>query len=161
LFAAYINDTVSISFQNGPAWKKNQLQILVEDDVLHTESVINIYSEKCFSKTDIYEFIEKKLDYPPTKTEILPNNKSYKFSPHHGKKELEAFWNKLKRSVYVESAVSTNWGGKKFIRKIELDGKIELVLVDTAHQYAMLVQTTRRNYHETETIAQILKEEYS
>jgi hypothetical protein len=62
---------------------------------------------------------------------------------------------------HVINAISTDWGGNSFIRKINKNGTIEIVLIDTERRYALLVQTTGRNYRETETIAKLLEKEYS
>ena len=56
---------------------------------------------------------------------------------------------------------STNWGGKNFIRKKHKNGVIEIVLIDSEKEYALWVQTTGRNYRETEVIAKKIEERYS
>ena len=157
LAAAYLYDSLAISFRNGPAWEKNELTLLV-DNVGKT--VLNVYSCDCLLNAKITSWIEKSRDIHLVETDILPCNKTAHYSDHHGKDKLEQFWKRLVNSPYVISARSTNWGGNKFIRKLEKDGMIEIVLVDTSLRYALQVKTTGRNFHETKCIAKILEEAY-
>ena len=80
---------------------------------------------------------------------------------HHGKKELQDLWDKLKRSPYIIEARSTNFGGNRFIKKVEKNGVLVIVLVDSERKYALWVQSTGTNLRETKAIAAILDERYS
>jgi hypothetical protein len=161
LASACIYETLSISFQNGNTWKKNTLVITSETKgKAERKEIPNIFSAECFSEQIILEAIAKKTDAEPIKTNILPDSKEYHFSPHHGERELFQFWSKLKNSPYVISAVSTNWGGREFVRKIDEKGTIELVLTKAERKYAMKIQTTGRNQYETKKIAEILERDY-
>jgi len=113
------------------------------------------YREWCFTYSDDKEYLL-------TKTTILPNNKKFHLSDHHGKKELSDFWDKIKKSLYIESARSTRFGsdGKIFIREIYDNGEIEIVLNNTNREYALLAQTTGKDILETTAIADILKLEF-
>lgn len=91
------------------------------------------------------------------KSSTVPN---VHIAQHHGKKELEEFSKKLMKSPYIIEIQSTDWGGKKFIRKINVDNSIEIVLYWTAREYALKVFTTGRNIKETEIISNILLEKY-
>lgn len=80
---------------------------------------------------------------------------------HHGKKELGEFSKKLINSPYITEIQSTDWGGKNFIRKINNDNSIEIVLYWTEKEYALKVFTTGRNEKETEIISNILQKKYN
>ena len=86
--------------------------------------------------------------------------KGVSFAGIYSQQELNALWNKLKKSPYVTDALSIEWGGKRFIRKTYSSGAIEIVDNSTDEGYALLVQTTGRNMRETDAIAEILKERY-
>ena len=163
LAAAYLYDGICISLQNGDAWQKNKLQIIIgENNAAQVcETVLNVYSSNCFLDEEIINRIEQANDVHPVETAIPPNEKHAHFSDHHGRAELEAFWDRLSNNPYIISARSTEFGGKKFIRKIGRDGKIEIVLTDTDRQYALQVQTTGRTFFETKFIANILEENYA
>lgn len=96
------------------------------------------------------------------KTYISPERKESKFTDHHGKDVLTAFWKKLRNCPYVISASTAAFGakGKIFIRNIYDNGDMEIVLNDTQKEYALLVKTTGRNIEETKIISEILLSEY-
>jgi hypothetical protein len=106
------------------------------------------------------------FNYSPDKkslletTDILPDNKDKHFANHHGKRELTEFWKTIKHCPYIISARSTHFGGNEFIREINEDGTIEIVLQNTARKYAIHIQTTGNDQLETTAIAVILKNEY-
>ncbi|PGH38864.1 MAG: hypothetical protein CRN43_12495 [Candidatus Nephrothrix sp. EaCA] len=111
------------------------------------------YKKWCFSFLTVHDFFL-------TKSAIAPEDKKVHLSDHHGKKELNELCDRIKNCPYVEKMQSTNWGGKKFIRKAEANGLIEIVLYKTDKQYALNVQTTGRDLPETQAIAQILRDKY-
>ena len=93
-------------------------------------------------------------------TQIAPDTKNLHLADHHGQKELKALWEKLKNSPFVIEGRSTDWGGNRFIRKVEKNGVLEIVLVDSEKQYALWVQTTGTNLRETKAIAEILENRF-
>lgn len=163
LAAAYLYDDLSISFQNGKAWRKNELIITINEDenTSINKNVFNVYSPNCFINEKILNYVEQRNDVYLIETTLLPSEKSAHFSDHHGKDKLEHFWKKINLSPYVISSRSCNWGGNKFIRNFDKNGIIEIVLTDTEHRYALQIETTGRNYYETKRIAEILEEQFS
>lgn len=162
LASAYLYETPAISFASLSVWENKILQIIIKNgDVFSTGNVLNISKKESFAENEIITFIEDQTEIVLEKTAIEPENKNYHFSHHHGIAELTNFWKKLKLSPFVIEARSTDWGGKKFIRKIDKTGVLEIVLTDSERQYALWVQTTGKNYRETKTIAELLKEEFS
>lgn len=162
LASAYLYETPTISFASLSVWENNILQIIIENsEVSTTGDVLNISKKETFAEKVITTFIENQGEIVLEETMLEPDNKKYHFSPHHGTKELTDFWTKLKLSPYVIETRSTDWGGKRFIRKIERTGVLEIVLTDSERQYALWVQTTGKNYRETKAIAEKLEEEYS
>lgn len=162
LASAYLYETPTISFASLSVWENNILQIIIEnDEVSTTGDVLNISKKESFAEAVITTFIENQSELTLEKTTIDPDTKKNHISSHHGIKELTDFWKKLKLSPYVIEMRSTDWGGKRFIRKIERTGVLEIVLTDSERQYALWVQTTGENYRETKAIAEILEEEYS
>lgn len=162
LASAYLYETPAISFASLSVWENKILQIIIKNgDVFSTGNVLNISKKESFAENEIIAFIEDQTEIVLEKTAIEPDSKKYHFSHHHGIAELTNFWKKLKLSPFVIEARSTDWGGKKFIRKIDKTGVLEIVLTDSERQYALWVQTTGKNYRETKTIAELLKEEFS
>ena len=60
----------------------------------------------------------------------------------------------------VINSLPYNAKQRRFIRKIREDGLIEIVLPWTDEGLGIVVKTTGRTLRETETIAEILEEEY-
>lgn len=162
LTSAYLYETLSISFSSSPIWDNSKLYIIVEKEGQKaTESVFNVSNQSSFDVPEIAEFIENLGTITLVKTALEPNSKDIHLADHHGKAELKVLSDQLKRSPYVVSMRSTDWGGKNFIRKVHKEGIIEIVLFKTQKQYALWVQTTGRNLRESKAIAEILDDKYS
>ncbi len=162
LAAAYLYETLSISFASAPVWCKTKLFLLIEEDhISSTEQVFNVYSRESFEDADLAAFVESLGELELIETDIDPSDKSTHLADHHGKAELKALCERIKNSPYVIEMRSTDWGGNCFIRKVYRDGVIVIVLIKTERRYALWIRTTGRNYRETAAIAEILKERYS
>jgi hypothetical protein len=162
LASACLYETLSISLQSSNAWTKNSLNISVESiENTRIEAVRNIFSKGCFNVKVISDFVELLETVVLHETSIPPDSKKFHLADHHGQNELKALWTKLKTSPYVVEGRSTDWGGKRFIRKVEKNGVLEIVLVDSERQYALWVQTTGTNLRETKAIAEMLDDRFA
>jgi len=164
LAAAHIYDTLSIGLSQNDLWKINRILITkVKDDekIFETCEIKNVYSPTCFDDKMIADYISSLGEITLLKTELLPKDKKVHLSTHHGLKELSDFSKRLILDDFIIEIKSTDWGGKKFIRRIFNDGIIEIVLINTERKYALRVQTTGRNYRETFLIAKHIEHEYS
>jgi len=162
LASAYLYETLSISLLSAPVWNKTKLPIIIEnEEETRIESVFNVSLKKSFEDEEIAEYVGNLGNVELVETDIAPKDKKIHLADHHGKKELAELAKQLKNSPYVVEMRSTNWGGKKFIRKTHKDGVIEVLLYKTSKGYALWVQTTGRNLRETKAIAQILDDRYS
>jgi hypothetical protein len=162
LASAYLYETLCISLSTKPVWNKYKLSIVIEKEgVVSTSDVFNIVSKASFDVQEISEFVENMGVIILNETTLLPNDKKIHLADHHGVAELQTLCDRLKHSPYVIEMRSTDWGGRKFIRKIQKEGVIEIVLFKTQRQYALRVQTTGRNIRETKAIAELLDEKYS
>jgi hypothetical protein len=169
LAAAYISNTLSISFQNGLAWSKPELFVLVEEqDRSERRPVQNVFSPDSFNIDTIRCFIAEKLleelgDGCLRRTNLLPQEKKCHISDDHGKDRMIKFWESLKRSPYVESAMSTDFSpkGTQFIREIEPGGEVGIVLLSKDVPYTLRLKTTGSCYPETRRIAELLEKEFS
>jgi hypothetical protein len=167
LAISYLKDKVSISLSSNACWSLPQISFKeIIDDELNTKDVIayNITIEEHTSN----EKVKKQLMYAGTlelkKCPLTPDKKTIKLSgDHHGNDKLEAFAKKLFKNDYVESVINNIEFSPKsinLIKNIYQDGKIEIVLYWESAGYGMLLQTTGRNYRETEAIANQLKKEF-
>ena len=161
LASAYLYQTLSISFSDFPLWEMPKLNLILQSD--ESEKIVevnNVSTEASFGNNDISQFIESIKEIEIIESKINPEDKEVHIAPHHGKKELGEFSQRLKYNPYVEIIRSTDWGGNNFIRRFNKNGEIEIVLTNTTRNYALWVKTTGRNYRETEAIAKILREQF-
>jgi hypothetical protein len=172
LAAAYLYDTLSISFQSDAKWTKNNISITIEPDEseAHSVKVKNVFSKDCFSVAEICVYIADISPIILEETPVLPIDKHIHLAgDHHGKHELKLFWDKMKNNRYVESARSIAFASenKNFIVEIE-PAKIEIekrkgviIIAPNKDHNTLWVQTTGHNYHETKKIAEELQEDYA
>ena len=96
-------------------------------------------------------------------TTINSEDKPIALRDDHGKDKLLAFSKKVRTSIYVLSIINSlpfNPKAINLIKEIYPDGKIELVLYWEDKGIGIIIQTTGRNYRETEAIAKELKREF-
>lgn len=161
LASAYLSETLSISFQSSHAWLKNTLIITIEKiDEVSPENVINIFSKECFTQDSIGDFIDNITNLNIIETPLNPNDKEIHLTSHHGLKEQNELWNRIKNSPYVISGMSIEWGGNSFCKNPQRDGKLDVIHLKSDKRYALQIQTTGRNLRETVEIAKRLAEKY-
>jgi len=162
LAAAYLYETLCISFASMPVWCRVKLPLLIErNQDLNRTHVFNVFAKESFDNVDLALYVENLGELELIETEISPNDKPIHLADHHGKLELKTLCDRLKQSVYIEEMRSANWGGKGFVRKVYPNGVIEIVLIKTTRKYALWIRSTGRNYRETLAIAEKLEERYS
>ncbi|OWY22356.1 hypothetical protein C7N43_22025 [Sphingobacteriales bacterium UPWRP_1] len=164
---AYLKEKVAISLATHKCWVTSEIVFkeIINDD-LETKDILvyNISNEDHLAEDNIKDELMysgkldlKKRSKTPTDDDITLSG------DHHGNKELKAFAKKIFKNEYVECVINNIDFSPKainFIKNIYPDGKIELVLYWESAGYGMVIQTTGRNYRETEAIAKILKEEF-
>lgn len=165
LASAYLYETLSISFDSPPVWRKTQLQIIIETGQSTVRgNICNVYSKESFDQQDILDFIESISEIELQETALAPSVKSIHLADHHGKAELQILCARLKNNPYVIEMRSMEFcRGRcnEFIKKCYRTGIIEIVLYKTDSKYRLQIQTTGRNLRETKAIGEILKERYS
>lgn len=161
LASAYIYETLTVSLQSSPAWLKNELRITITSgDSTVEENVPNIFSRNCFTIDQINSIVENLGDIVLLESDIAPDKKKIHLAVHHGQRELEELWDKLKNSPFVEEGRSIEWGGKTFYKNPKKDGKVDIVHLKSDRRYALQILTTGRNLRETTAIAKKLEERY-
>lgn len=164
---AYLKNKMAISLASHNCWVTSEIVFkeLINDDLETKDISVNNISDEAHLVVDAIQNILiysgrlelRKRTKTPTDEDITLSG------DHHGNKELKTFAKKLFKNEYVESVINNIDFSPKainFIKNIYHDGKIELVLHWESAGYGMVIQTTGRNYRETEAIAKILKEEY-
>lgn len=164
---AYFKEKVAISLSTHDCWNTTEIVFKeIINDELETKdvSVKNISDESHLSLESIKNELMYSGKLELKKRSKVPNDDDITLSgDHHGNDTLKAFAKKIFKNEYVECVINNiEFKPKaiKFIKTIHNDGKIELVLHWEDAGYGMIIQTTGRNYRETETIANILKDEF-
>lgn len=164
LGAAYVYNTLAISFPNHEIWKENIIEIVEEkDESEKIVSVVNIFSDICAEENVVTTFIEQFKEVTIVESNLEPTKKPIHFRDDHGNDVLLAFAKRLVNSKYVEGIInSIAWKSQetKFIRKVNSDGTIELRLHWDDRGLGMIIQTTGRNQRETFEIAKHINTEY-
>ncbi|MDR0828496.1 MAG: hypothetical protein LBN95_00075 [Prevotellaceae bacterium] len=164
LAGAYLYDTLSISLPTHQVWNNHKLPILIEkNNNLSTDFVFNVSAKESFNIQEIADFIENNSNVSLIGSKLQPYEKQIALRDDHGKDKLQEFANKIIHNEYVVEIINSlpfNPKSARFIKNIYKNGKIELVLYKEDKGLGMIIQTTGRNYRETEAIAKILEEKF-
>jgi hypothetical protein len=164
---AYLKEKVAISLSTNECWGSS---IIIFKELINADlesknvTVNNISHETHLNEVGIKDELiySGKLDLKNSSK--TPDEKDINLSgDHHGNKVLWDFAQKLLKNVYVEGVINNivfSPNAINFIKNIYPNGKIELILHWEDAGYGMVIQTTGRNYRETEAIAKILKKEF-
>lgn len=159
---AHTYDTLAFSLLTNEKWNCETISAIDKSDnnksisIHHAATVANINSQQLW--------IESLKQIILQKSTIPVEQKKIHIRPDHGTDVLKEFWNKVKNCEYVEACINSlpwNSSDKELIRDIKPNGQIELVLYWTDKGLGMVIQTTGRNYRETQKIADIIVEKYS
>lgn len=167
LATAFLKQRVAISLATHSCWDTSRITFneIINDD-LETKDVTvsNITSLSHLEDNKVKNELMYSGVLDLEKCTISAESKTIKLSgDHHGNQKLEAFAKKLFKSEYVVSVINNiDFSPKaiKMIKNIFSDGKIEIVLHWESAGYGMVIQTTGKNYRETEAIAELLRIEF-
>lgn len=163
---AYLKEKVAISLATHKCWGTSEIVFkeIINDDLETKDiSVNNISDEAHLAEDDIKDELMYSGKLEIQETAIDPDAKAMALRDDHGKDKLKTFSKKVLKSKHVVSVINSlpfNPTDINLIRQIYPDGKIELVLHWESAGYGIVIQTTGRNYRETEAIAEILKKEF-
>lgn len=166
LAISYLKDKVSISLSSNACWCLPQISFKeIIDEELNTQEVIanNIAISENVNNAEIQKVLMYAGELELVESILSPDQKKWALRDDHGKDKLKAFAKKLFQSKYIISVINSlpfNPNEINLIKEIYPDGKIELVLYWENAGYGLIIQTTGRNYRETEAIAKILKKQF-
>jgi|WetSurMetagenome_2_1015567.scaffolds.fasta_scaffold215535_2 hypothetical protein len=164
LAAAFLHDSIGISFLSENFWKEIAITLFVERN--SNKEIQTILSVSVPFHFQCEDFLQWQDAHTPI--EIIPSPLSYKMKrihlrDDHGSDILTRFAKKLIRSPYVVEVVNSiqfNPHERQFIKEIKDNGLIELVLASTDEGLGLVVKTSGRNLRETKYIASILNKEF-
>jgi hypothetical protein len=166
LATAHLKVSLCTSLSTIPFKDKTKIDFHeIINDKLETKEVFanNISNKDHLEVEKIKKFIEYLGDVQLDESKIDPKTKPIALRDDHGKDKLLSFSKRLVNSKYVLSVINSlpfNPKATNLIRAIYPDGKIELVLYWEDRGIGLVIQTTGRNYRETQEIAKIIKKEF-
>lgn len=110
------------------------------------------------------EWLDSFKEIQLVKSDIEPDKKKITLRHDHGKDVLYKFSKRIVRNPYIVGIVNSmpfNSKEKNFIKSFDENGLVECVLTWTDEGFGIVIQTTGRNYKETEKIAEILRNQFS
>ena len=164
----HAKERIAISLHSHNCWELHIISFKeIADDDFNTNDV-EVFNV-CESGKNLNEDLFHRLMYYGNleiiESNIALENKKIKLSGnHHGNNILESFAKKIFQCKYVIEVVNNidfSPNAVRFIKNIYANGTIDIVLHWEDAGYGMKIQTTGRNYRETEAIAEILEEKYS
>ncbi len=166
LAAAYLKDTICIGFESEKYWKKIEHQIIIsnKDEVVCTPIILSVSEPQHFKSLIMKKWLEKHQPVSLVKSSLESGEKPINLCNDHGKDVLDRFSKRLRMSPYVTAIVNSlpfNPNQRDFIKSVDANGLIEIVLTHTDKGLGIAVQTTGRNFLESKAIAEILKSSYS
>jgi hypothetical protein len=164
LAAAFLHDSIGISFLSDIFWKEITFALLVEQN--NNRKIQSVLSVSCPAHFQCEDFMQWQDAHATT--DIIPSPLSYKMKrihlrDDHGSDILKKFAKKIIRSPYVIEVVNSiqfNPHEKQFVKEIKENGLVELVLTSTDEGLGLVVKTSGRNLRETKHIASILNNEF-
>ncbi|MEA3266891.1 MAG: hypothetical protein U9P42_08100, partial [Candidatus Fermentibacteria bacterium] len=162
LAVAFLYNTLAVSLQTDVFW--NQIEIsLLEKHEDYEKTVLVKHVNDSDHILEHQEWIDSCRPVELPESQLAEADKEISLRDDHGKDVLQTFSNRLIRSPYVEKVINSlpfNPHQRNFIKNISLNGKIEIVLVQTDQGLGCVIQTTGRNLQETKRIAEILEKKY-
>ncbi len=166
LAVAHVRKELCSSITLHSIWDVTEISFrkIISDD-LETENVTvpNVTQEKHFGVEGIRKFVEYLGELDLDETDVNPKDKPIALRDDHGKDKLLAFSKKLVKSKYVLAVINSlpyNPKSVNLIKDTYSDGKIEMVLYWEDKGIGIIIQSTGRNYRETEEIAKRLRKEF-
>lgn len=164
LAAAYLQNTIGISFESEEYWQTCVYDLHIEDEESSQNvQVLSVSTPDHFEEHALKEWLNEHSDIELIKTDIEPQNKEIHFRDDHGTDLLMAFARKIIKSPYVVGIVNScsfSPHNRNFVRNVSDDGILEITLSWTDRGLGMAIRTTGRNLRETRMIAEIIREKY-
>jgi hypothetical protein len=163
LAAAYLYQTVGISFCSAPFWDALRFVLQIEGKEENCVEILSVSKPEHFEEQVFLEWKENNTEIQLVECSIPITDKCISLRDDHGKDVLQQFAERLIYSSYIVAVINSlpyNSNETNFIRKVKPDGIIEIVLTNTDKGLGLVAKTTGRNYKETEAIAKILREKF-
>ena len=166
LATADIMGIPAISLANHIEWEKDKLVIYLEteNEPLPIE-VNNLSTEKILFSDSFNDFSESIaiIDLQPSILSIAEKRQNISLRDDHGKDVLQKFAERLIHNEYINGVINSlpfNSHTSRFIKSVYKNGLIEIVLHWEDEGFGMVIESTGRNFRETNEIAKIIRTQF-
>lgn len=166
LATADIMDIPAISLANHNIWLSQILTIYKETDTTPAElKVTNLADEEVLNSAEFQNFTDRiaVLNLQPSSLTIEQKLNNITLRKDHGKDKLKLLAERIVRNDYVNGVVNSlpfNPRTSRFIKSVYKNGLIEIIMHWEDAGYGMVIETTGRNFKETDEIAKMLRDEF-
>ncbi|HPI44152.1 MAG TPA: hypothetical protein PLH91_02885 [Tenuifilaceae bacterium] len=164
LATAEIMDIPSISLSNHQIWLNNRLTIFKESEHSPLElEVTNLATDEFLNSDEFRNFSERISTVNLQPSLLTLDQKHISLRDDHGKDKLQKLAERMVKNIYVNGIINSmpfNSKTSRFIKSVYKNGIIEVVMHWEDAGYGMVIETTGRNFKETNEIAKILRDEF-
>lgn len=166
LATADIMDIPAISLANHEVWLQGEINIFKETGTAPVEIQVKNLATEDFLNSEVFsEYSESisTVNLQPSSLSVEQKSKNISLRDDHGKDILRRFAEKVIKNCYVNGIINSlpfNPNTSRFIKAVYKDGRVEVVLHWEDAGYGMVIDTTGRNFRETDEIAKLLRDEF-
>ncbi|HPN22223.1 MAG TPA: hypothetical protein PK758_10005, partial [Tenuifilaceae bacterium] len=154
----------SISLSNHQIWLNNRLTIFKESEHSPLElEVTNLATDEFLNSDEFRNFSERISTVNLQPSLLTLDQKHISLRDDHGKDKLQKLAERMVKNIYVNGIINSmpfNSKTSRFIKSVYKNGIIEVVMHWEDAGYGMVIETTGRNFKETNEIAKILRDEF-
>jgi hypothetical protein len=166
LATADIMEIPAMSLSNHTIWLEDEITIYKETQTVpETLTIKNLATEEVLNSESFNAFSEKisSVHLKESNLTIEEKLRNISLRDDHGKDKLQKLAEKIVHNKYVDGVVNSipfNPRTSRFIKSVYKRGLIEIVMHWEDAGYGMIIQTTGKNFKETDVIAKILRDEF-
>ncbi len=164
LATADIMEIPAISLTNHPVWQEIEIKIFEETgNEPRTVFVKNISTRDSIENPLFIEYAESQAPLNLQVSTLDIAAKRIILREDHGIDKLQRLADRMVQNEYVNGVINSmpfNPHTSRFLRRINKNGTVEIVMHWDDRGIGMVIQTTGRNYRETKAIAEILRDQF-
>lgn len=166
LATADIMEIPAMSLSNHNIWLGSEIKIYKETQTEPETLIIKNLSTEAFLNSESFKALSEINSVVVLKESILTIEEKLKniyLRDDHGKDKLQKLAERMINNKYVDGVVNSlpfNPRTSRFIKSVYKSGLVEIVMHWEDAGYGMVVQTTGKNFKETNEIAKILRNDF-
>ena len=161
-----IQKSIFVGIETSVFWSQSKYNVeeVCKDNAKYVREVLGITTIKHFDDNCIKDWFDENFNSEPEECKLPSSSKARKdFPDHHGRKELNAFADKLlldKFVVEIVNSIPHQPNCDQLVLKMHPDGMMDICLYWTVAHYAMRIRTTAKNRFQMLKIKRHIENEY-